>query len=55
MFEELERESEFDLMNRVQKLERDGMEKLERRAKEILTTAIHRLGNSVASTPWQPR
>ena len=49
LFEELERESEFDLMNRVQKLERDGMEKLERRAKEILTTAIHRLGNSVAS------
>jgi len=49
LFEELERESDFDLMNRVQKLERDGMEKLERRAKEILTTAIHRLGNSVAS------
>jgi len=49
LFEELERESEFDLMNRVQKLERDGMEKLERRAKEILTTAIHRLGNSVAA------
>jgi len=49
LFEELERESELDLMNRVQKLERDGMEKLERRAKEILTTAIHRLGNSVAS------
>jgi len=49
LFEELERESEIDLMSRVQKLERDGMEKLERRAKEILTTAIHRLGNSVAS------
>lgn len=46
---ELERESDEDFMMRVQKLERDGMEKLERRAKEILTTAIHRLGNSVAS------
>ncbi|HEY5383562.1 MAG TPA: ribonuclease Y [Candidatus Paceibacterota bacterium] len=46
---EVERESDSDLMMRVQKLERDGMEKLERRAKEILTTAIHRLGNSVAS------
>ncbi len=46
---ELERESADDMMVRVAKLERDGMEKLERRAKEILTTAIHRLGNSVAS------
>ncbi|MDE1925295.1 MAG: ribonuclease Y, partial [Patescibacteria group bacterium] len=49
LFKELEREADEDLMVRVQKLERDGMEKLERRAKEILTTAIHRLGNSVAS------
>jgi ribonuclease Y len=49
LFQEMERESDSDLMNRVLKLERDGMEKLERRAKEILTTAIHRLGNSVAS------
>ncbi len=49
LFAELGRESDEDLMMRVAKLERDGMEKLERRAKEILTTAIHRLGNSVAS------
>ncbi|HUD02841.1 MAG TPA: ribonuclease Y [Candidatus Paceibacterota bacterium] len=46
---EVERESDSDLMMRVQKLERDGMEKLEHRAKEILTTAIHRMGNSVAA------
>ncbi len=46
---ELERESGEDLMMRLAKLERDGQEKLERRAKEIITTAIHRLGNSVAS------
>lgn len=46
---ELERESGEDIMVRLNKLERDGAEKLERRAREILTTAIHRLGNSVAS------
>ena len=49
LYEELAREADEDLMVRVAKLERDGLEKLERRAKEILTTAIHRLGNSVAS------
>lgn len=49
LYSELERESSEDLMVRTQKLEREGQEKLERRAKEILTTAIHRLGNSVAS------
>jgi ribonuclease Y len=49
LFQELEREAADDLMTRVMKLERDGMEKVERRAKEILTTAIHRLGNSVAA------
>jgi ribonuclease Y len=46
---EIEREAGEDLMMRLAKLERDGMEKLERKAKDILTTAIHRLGNSVAS------
>ncbi len=49
LYKELERQADEDLMMRAAKLERDGMEKLERRAKEILTTAIHRLGNSVAS------
>ncbi len=49
LYKEMERENDEDFMMRVQKLERDGMEKLERRAKEILTTAIHRLGNSVAA------
>jgi ribonuclease Y len=46
---ELEREHGEDLMVRIAKLERDGAERLERRAREILTTSIHRLGNSVAS------
>ncbi len=49
LYQELEREAGEDMMARVMKLERDGMEKVERRAKEILTTAIHRLGNSVAA------
>ncbi|HEY6021459.1 MAG TPA: Rnase Y domain-containing protein, partial [Candidatus Paceibacterota bacterium] len=49
LFNEVEREADEDLMMRAAKLERDGAERLERRAREILTTAIHRLGNSVAS------
>src|SRR3990167_3753637 len=49
LMQEMEREQGDDLMMRLAKLEREGHEKLERRAKEILTTAIHRLGNSVAS------
>src|SRR3989344_5445318 len=49
LFKELERENEEDMMIRAAKLERDGQEKLERRAKEILTTAIHRLGNAVSA------
>jgi len=47
--EEMEREHEGDLLVRMQKLEQQGAEKLERKAREIITTAIHRLGNSVAS------
>lgn len=46
---ELERENSEDMMMRLAKLEREGMERLDRRAREILVTAIHRLGNSVAS------
>lgn len=38
-----------DLEGRMHKLEIAGNEKLEQRAKEILTTAVHRLGNSVVS------
>lgn len=49
LYEELEKEYSEDFMLRAAKLERDGFEKLDRKAKEILTTAIHRLGNSVAS------
>jgi len=45
----IERNYEQDLLMRMQKLEQTGEEKLEARAKEIITTAIHRLGNSVSS------
>lgn len=49
LIETLEKNSEEDIQVRMQKLEIAGEEKLERKAKEILTSAIHRLGNSVAS------
>lgn len=46
---EIERENEEDLMIRMQKLEQNGEEKLSRRAKDILATAIQRLASSTAS------
>ncbi len=45
----LEKQNEQDIESRMRKLEITGEEKLERRANEILTTAVHRLGNSVVS------
>ena len=45
----IERQYEEDILVRIQKLEMTAEEKIERRAKELLTTAIHRLGNSVAA------
>lgn len=39
---------EEDFTVRLTKLEREGAERLDRRAKDILTTAIHRLANSTA-------
>jgi ribonuclease Y len=44
-----EKQAEEDLMIRMQKLEMLGNEKMERKAKEILITSIHRLANSVSS------
>jgi len=44
-----EKQFEEDLLVRIQKLEVTGQEKIEQKARELLTTAIHRLGNSVAS------
>jgi len=45
----IEEEQKEDLLIRIQKLERSGKEKLEEKAKDILITAIHRMGNSVAA------
>jgi len=45
----LEVKYEEDLLIRLHKLEQFGQDKIEQRAKSILATAIHRLGNSVPS------
>lgn len=45
----VERKYEEDILVRMQKMEIQGEERLEKRAQEILTTSIQRLGNSVAS------
>lgn len=49
LMKRIERESQEDVVVRMQKLERVGAEKLERKAQDILTTAIHRLGNAVTT------
>jgi ribonucrease Y len=45
----IEKQQEEDLLVRLQKLEQFGEEKLEQKAKEILTTCIQRLGNAVTA------
>jgi ribonuclease Y len=47
LMQAVEKNHEEDMLIRIQKLEIDGKERLEVKAREILTTAIHRLGNSV--------
>ncbi|MGM0482435.1 MAG: ribonuclease Y [Patescibacteria group bacterium] len=49
LIKQIEKNAEEDLLVRMHKLENTGAEKLEKRAREILTDAIHRLGNFVAS------
>ncbi len=49
IMDRLERENAEDMEVRMQKLEIDGKERLDAKAREILTTAIHRMGNSVHS------
>lgn len=49
LYENLEKQNESDIESRMRKLEISANERLEARAKEILTTAVHRLGNSVVS------
>lgn len=43
----VEKEYEKDILTRIQKIEIAGKETLEEKAKEILTSAIHRFGNAV--------
>lgn len=45
----IEKQAEADLESRMRKLDATANEKLEQKANEILTTAVHRLGNSVVS------
>ncbi len=45
----VEKNSEQDILVRIQKLEQSGEEILEKRAQDILSTSIQRLANSVAS------
>lgn len=47
LFANLEREYEEAILLRMQKLEARGRERLEDKARSILTTVIHRLGNAV--------
>ncbi|TSD03208.1 MAG: uncharacterized protein Athens071416_269 [Parcubacteria group bacterium Athens0714_16] len=49
LFKVVEKQYEEDLSIRIQKVEMSNNEKLERKAKDILVSTIHRLGNSVAS------
>lgn len=49
LLQSIEKQYETDIESRMRKLEISGNERLESRAKEILTTAVHRLGNSVVS------
>jgi ribonuclease Y len=47
LFAEIERTHEEAILLRLQKLAASGRERLEGKAREILTTSIHRLGNAV--------
>ncbi len=47
LFSEIERTHEEAILLRLQKLAANGTERLEEKARDILTTVIHRLGNAV--------
>ena len=49
LIKSVEKQYEKDIESRMRKLEISGNDQLEHRAKEILTTSVHRLGNSVVS------
>lgn len=47
MFDAIEKDCEDALLRRMQRLETVSREKLEEKARDIITTAVHRLGNAV--------
>lgn len=47
LLDSVEKKYQDDILSKIQKIERNGEELLEKKAQEILTTAIQRLGNSV--------
>lgn len=47
IFDSIEKDCEESLLRRLQRLETVSREKLEEKAREIITTAIHRFGNAV--------
>ncbi|MCA9353603.1 ribonuclease Y, partial [Candidatus Nomurabacteria bacterium] len=49
ILEEIRKNNEEDILVKLQKLERDGEEKLEKKAREILTTTIQRLASATNS------
>jgi len=49
LIKEIEKKNEEDILVRMQKLENTGSEKIESKAKQILTSSIQRLANSVSS------
>ncbi len=49
LIQSVEKQYESDLEGRMRKLEISSNERLEQKAKEILTSAVHRLGNSVVA------
>lgn len=49
LMQSIEKRYEADIESRMRKLEISSNEKLEQRARDILTTSVHRLGNSVVS------
>lgn len=49
LLETAKRHYEEDILVRLQKLEIDGKERLEAKARDILTASIHRLGNAVTN------
>jgi ribonuclease Y len=49
LLEQLEKTQEIALLSRIQKLETHGRKEIEEKARAILMSAIHRMGNSVNS------